>query len=49
VDEKWVFEIGGKTKRGGQVKEMANSFVVQDDVAFPAGGALPLWLFGFLY
>ncbi|MBD0351889.1 MAG: AAA family ATPase, partial [Flavisolibacter sp.] len=46
---KWVFEVGGKTKSGSQVKEVPNSFIVQDDVAFPVGDVLPLWLFGFLY
>lgn len=49
VDEKWVFEIGGKTKKGGQLKDITDSFVVRDDVPFTAGGAIPLWLFGFLY
>ncbi|MBD0288290.1 MAG: ATP-binding protein [Flavisolibacter sp.] len=49
VNEKWVFEVGGKTKSGSQVKEVPNSFIVQDDVAFPVGDVLPLWLFGFLY
>jgi predicted AAA+ superfamily ATPase len=49
ADDNFVFEIGGKTKKSKQVKEVPNSFVVQDDVAFPAAGSLPLWLFGFLY
>ena len=50
ADEKWTFEIGGKDKKSKQVKAVPNSFVVKDDVAFPAvKGTLPLWLFGFLY
>lgn len=50
VNEKWTFEIGGKDKKRSQVKDVSNSFIVPDDVAFTATeGTLPLWLFGFLY
>ncbi len=44
------FEIGGKNKTKKQLKEnMKNSFLVKDDILFPHGHTLPLYLFGFLY
>ena len=49
VDNKWLFEIGGKHKNSRQIKDIPNSFRVIDDVAFPVSDGIPLWLFGFLY
>jgi hypothetical protein len=49
VDEKYVFEIGGKTKSQKQLTNIGNSFVVADDLEYSVGNKLPLWLFGFLY
>ncbi len=49
IDEKYVFEIGGKTKTHKQIAGLKNAFVVKDDMEYPAGNTLPLWLFGFLY
>jgi hypothetical protein len=49
VDEKYVFEIGGKTKSQKQLTNIGNSFVVADDLEYSVGNRLPLWLFGFLY
>jgi len=49
IDDKYVFEIGGKTKSFKQIKDMDNSFVVADDVEVGFGNKVPLWLFGFLY
>lgn len=44
-----VFEIGGKNKTKKQIKEIENSFVVQDDIEIGSNRVIPLWLFGFLY
>jgi len=33
----------------GQIKDVPNSFVVNDDVERGLGSKIPLWLFGFLY
>ncbi|MCF6172319.1 MAG: hypothetical protein L3J44_00780 [Campylobacteraceae bacterium] len=41
VDKKYLFEIGGKN--------IADSFVVTDDIEVRYGSKIPLWLFGFLY
>lgn len=49
VDGKWVFEVGGKNKGNHQINLLEHAFVVKDDLEYPVNGALPLWLFGFLY
>jgi hypothetical protein len=49
VDEKYLFEIGGKNKGFKQIKDIPNSFVVADDIEIGFGNKIPLWLFGFLY
>jgi len=49
VDEKYLFEIGGKNKSFKQIKEIENSFVVADDIEIGYANKIPLWLFGFLY
>jgi len=49
VDEKYLFEIGGKNKSFKQIKDIKNSFVVADEIEIGFGNKIPLWLFGFLY
>jgi len=49
VDEKYLFEIGGKNKSFKQIRDIPNSFVVADDIEIGFGEKIPLWLFGFLY
>ena len=49
VDGKYLFEIGGPGKGFDQIKDIPNSFVVQDGVETGFGNKIPLWLFGFLY
>jgi predicted AAA+ superfamily ATPase len=49
VASKYSFEIGGKNKGEKQISELANSYVVKDNIEFPVGNSIPLWLFGFLY
>jgi len=49
VDEKYLFEIGGKNKSFKQIKDIPNSFVVADDIEVGFANKIPLWLFGFLY
>ena len=49
VDGKYVFEVGGKGKGFGQIKDIPNSYVVNDDTEIGIGNKVPLWLFGFLY
>ncbi|MGK7389128.1 MAG: ATP-binding protein [Candidatus Cyclobacteriaceae bacterium M2_1C_046] len=49
IDGKHHFEIGGKSKGKSQIKNLADAWVVKDDLEFPVGDRLPLWIFGFLY
>ena len=49
IDEKYTFEVGGKSKGFKQIKDMPNSYVVADDIEIGDGNKIPLWLFGFLY
>ena len=49
VEEKYIFEVGGKNKSFKQIKDIDNSFVVADDIEVGFGNKIPLWLFGFLY
>jgi len=49
VDEKYIFEIGGKNKNFKQIKDIKNSFVIADDIEMGFKNKIPLWLFGFLY
>jgi len=49
VDGKYLFEVGGRGKGFEQIKDVPNSFVVNDDVEVGFGNKIPLWLFGFLY
>lgn len=49
IDNKYVFEIGGRQKSHEQIADISHSFVVRDDMEYPVGKFLPLWLFGCLY
>ncbi len=49
VNDKYVFEVGGRSKGFKQIKDLPNSFVVADDLEIGSGSKIPLWLFGFLY
>ncbi len=49
VDERYIFEIGGKNKTKYQIKDLQNAFIVRDDIEIGSKNVIPLWLFGFLY
>jgi predicted AAA+ superfamily ATPase len=49
VDDKYLFEVGGKGKSFKQIKDIKNSFIAADDIEIGSGNKIPLWLFGFLY
>jgi uncharacterized protein len=49
VNEKYTFEIGGKSKTGKQIKNIKNSYIAADMLEYGTGNKIPLWLFGFLY
>ncbi len=49
VNEKYTFEVGGKSKGFSQIRDIENSFIAADDIEIGFGNKIPLWLFGFLY
>lgn len=49
VDEKYLFEIGGKGKKYKQIADLPDSYVIVDDTEAGLGNKIPMWLFGFLY
>lgn len=44
-----TFEVGGKNKKGRQIKDAEVGYLVKDDLEFAAGNSIPIWLFGFIY
>lgn len=49
VDEKYLFEIGGRNKQYKQIADIPDSYVIVDDMETGVGNKIPMWLFGFLY
>ncbi|MCB0648830.1 MAG: ATP-binding protein [Saprospiraceae bacterium] len=49
IDDKYIFEVGGKTKGFGQIANLPDSYVAADDLLIGSGNTIPLWLFGFVY
>ena len=49
VNGKYTFEVGGENKGFKQIKDIENSFTVQDTDSTENQHKIPLWLFGFLY
>jgi predicted AAA+ superfamily ATPase len=45
----YTFEVGGKNKGFGQIKDMENTFVAADIDYTVNDKKIPLWMFGFLY
>ena len=49
VDERWTFEVGGKSKSDTQIRKVKNSLLALDEIEHAYLNRIPLWLFGFLY
>jgi len=49
VDKKFLFEIGGKSKTGKQVKDTGNAYIAADNIEYGFDKKIPLWQFGMLY
>ena len=49
IDGKYLIEVGGKSKNAEQLSGKENIFIAADDIDFPDGKKIPLWLFGFMY
>lgn len=44
-----TFEVGGKNKKGRQLREAENGYIVKDGVEYAVGRSIPIWMFGFAY
>ncbi len=44
-----TFEVGGKSKKQKQIKNVNDAFVVKDDIENAYMNTIPLWTFGFNY
>ena len=44
-----IFEVGGKSKKGRQIKDLDNAYLVKDNVEYAVGNSIPIWMFGFVY
>lgn len=49
IDDKHLFEVGGKGKTFEQIADVSDSYLAVDDTEVGSGCRIPLWLFGFLY
>ena len=49
VNDKWTFEVGGKSKTKKQLKGIKDSFVLADNTLLANRTTIPLWLLGFLW
>src|SRR3990167_3591728 len=49
VDQKYLFEVGGKNKKYSQIKGLSSSFLACDGIEIGSQNKIPLWLLGFLY
>jgi hypothetical protein len=49
VNNLYSFEVGGKTKKQTQLKNLPNSYIVKDNIEIGSDKNIPLWLFGFLH
>ncbi len=49
INEKYVFEIGGKDKKYKQIEGQKNAWIAADRIEIGSGSKIPLYLFGLLY
>ena len=49
INDKYLFEVGGKRKNFEQIADVPNSFLAVDDTEIGVGNRIPLWMFGLLY
>lgn len=49
IDGKYTFEVGRKKKKQRQLQDIADGYVVKDDIETGYGNIIPLWMFGILY
>ena len=48
VDQKWVLEVGGASKKDVQIRGGRDNYLALDGIEQPFENRIPLWLFGFM-
>ena len=49
IDDRYLFEVGGKNKAFNQIADMPDSYLAVDDTEVGHGNRIPLWMFGLIY
>jgi len=49
IDNKYLFEIGGKNKTNKQIAGVENAYIAAQNIEYPYRNTIPVWLFGFVY
>jgi len=49
VNEKYLFEVGGKNKTQKQISGSKHAYIAKDDIEYGYDNVIPLWLFGLMY
>lgn len=49
IENRYLFEVGGKSKTQKQIAGIENAYIVSDNIEYGSYNKLPLWIFGFLY
>lgn len=49
IDQSIILEVGGEDKSFHQIANLPNSYVLADNLEFPIGKKLPLWIVGLTY
>ena len=44
-----TFEVGGRNKKGKQLRETDKGYIVKDNIEYAVGKNIPIWMFGFIY
>ena len=44
-----IFDMGGKSRKGKQLKDTVKGYVVKDNIEYVAGNNIPVWMFGYIY
>ena len=44
-----TFEVGGRNKKGKQLREADKGYIVKDNIEYAVGKNVPIWMFGFIY
>ena len=49
INDRFLFEVGGKNKSFDQIKDVEDSFLAVDETEVGFANRIPLWLFGLTY